>query len=58
MLHILTWFRRWRFVVRIASRDPAHAEGALILARRVIAEQRKVIERQKRMIEKLQHPTN
>jgi hypothetical protein len=53
MLHILTWFRRWRFVVRIASRDVAHAEGALIIARRIIAEQRKVIERQKKMIEEL-----
>jgi hypothetical protein len=53
LLHILTWFRRWRFVVRVASRDVAHAEGALILARRVIAEQKKVIERQKQMIEEL-----
>jgi hypothetical protein len=52
MFDLLKWLRGWRLLVRLGPRQTV-AEGALIFARRIIAEQRKVIERQKKMIEEL-----
>jgi hypothetical protein len=53
MLRILVRFCRWRLVLRPEVPEQSNAEGALILAHRVIAEQKKIIERQKQMIEEL-----
>jgi hypothetical protein len=60
MSHIFSWFHRWRLVVCLAQhsrrelrRQLVHTEGALIIARRIIAEQKKIIERQNKIIEEL-----